>query len=85
MFEIEVDIEVEVHSWVDLETEDEDFVDVLVSVMGDVNNCDNDVGFVAVEVGITEKENESDCDQRGDVRKHIIEGFLMINDSQMNC
>ena len=54
---------------------DENFVDILVSVMGDINNCDNDVGFVVVEVGITEEENQSECELRGNVRKHIDRGL----------
>ena len=75
VFETEVDIETEVHSWDESETEDEDFVDILVNVMGDINNFDNDVGFVIVEVGITKEENESECEHRGNVRKHIDTGL----------
>ena len=75
VFGTKVDIEVEVHSWVDSETEDEEFVDIPVSVMGDINNCDNDVASVTVEVGITEEENQSECEQRGDLRKYVDRGL----------
>jgi len=59
VFETEVDIEAEVHNWVDSKTKGEDLFDIPVSVMGGINNCDNDVGFVVVEVGTTEEENQS--------------------------
>ena len=93
VFETEVEIEVEVHSWVDLKTGDEDFVNVPISVMGAINNCYNDVGFVAVEVGITEEENESECEQRGDVRKHFDRGlyndqwqsYKLSSDGETDC
>ena len=39
------------------------------------HNSNNDVGYVAVEVGITEEENQSECEQRGNVRKHIDRGL----------
>jgi len=38
VFETKVDIEAEVQSWDDSETEHEDFVDIPVNVMGDINN-----------------------------------------------
>jgi len=75
VFETEVYIKAEVHSWDDSENENEDFVNIPVSVMGDINNCDNDVGSVVDEVGIIEEENQSECQQRGNVRKHIDRGL----------
>jgi len=33
------------------------------------------VGSVAVEMGIIEEENQSECKQMGDVRKHIDRGL----------
>ena len=30
---------------------------------------------MAVEVGITQEENQSECEERGDVRKHIDRGL----------
>ena len=71
----EVDIEAEVHSWDESDTEDEEFVDIPVNIMGDSNTSDNDVGSVAVEVGISEEENESDSQHRGKVRKDIYRGL----------
>jgi len=75
VFETEVNIEAKVHSWDESETEDEEFVDILVNVMGDNNNSDNDVGSVAVEMGISEEENQSDSEHRGKVRKDIDRGL----------
>jgi len=71
----EVDIEAEVHSWDESDTEDEEFVDIPVNIMGDSNTSNNDVGSVAVEVGISEEENESDSEHRGKVRKDIDRGL----------
>ncbi|QCD92763.1 hypothetical protein DEO72_LG5g832 [Vigna unguiculata] len=50
VFETEVYIKAEVHSWDDSENENEDFVNIPVSVMGDINNCDNDVGSMVDEI-----------------------------------
>jgi len=71
----EVDIEAEVHSWDESDTEDEEFVDILVNIIGDSNTSDNDVGSIAVEVGINEEENESDSQHKGKVRKDIDRGL----------
>ena len=71
----EVDIEAEVHNWDESDTEDEEFVDIPLNIMGDNNTSNNDVGSIAVEVGISEEENESDSQHRGKVRKDIDRGL----------
>jgi len=43
--------------------------------MGDNNNFDNDVGYVAVEVGISEEENQSESEHQVNVRKDIDRGL----------
>ncbi|QCD99336.1 hypothetical protein DEO72_LG7g617 [Vigna unguiculata] len=52
----EVDIEAEVHSWDESDTEDEKFVDIPVNIMGDRNTSDNDVGCIAVEAEIADSK-----------------------------